>query len=184
MSRQLRPTGMRRALAIASAERSLVSATLPVARSWRWARRGAVATCGVAVGAAYASSPGFRRSVTFWSTVAPFFLEYQGIKLRARIEGCDGAVLEQRNRLVRLDGESLDALAVVAWHQPLPRDRLVEFGCDARPVTLRTLVRRGLLAIEKPADGGEPAYVTTRKFLDVFKLESLADLPSPHEPPG
>ena len=88
---------MRRALAIASAERSLVSATLPVARSWRWARRGAVATCGVAVGAAYASSsPGFRRSVTFWSTVAPFFLEYQGIKLRARIEGCDGAVLEQR----------------------------------------------------------------------------------------
>ena len=34
--------------------------------------------------------------MTFWSTVAPFFLEYQGIKLRARIEGCDGAVLEQR----------------------------------------------------------------------------------------
>jgi aarF domain-containing kinase len=89
-------TPRRRALAIASAERSLVSATLPAARSWRWARRGALATCGVAVGAAYASSPGFRRSVTFWSTVAPFFLEYQGIKLRARIEGCDGAVLEQR----------------------------------------------------------------------------------------
>ena len=108
-----------------------------------------------------------------------------GWVLRLRPEFAQfGAVLEQRNRLVRLDGESLDALAVVAWHQPLPRDKLVEFGCDSRPVTLRTLVRRGLLAIEKPADGGEPAYVTTRKFLDVFKLESLADLPSPHEPPA
>jgi len=108
-----------------------------------------------------------------------------GWMLRLRPEHARfGAVLEQRNRLVRLDAESLDALAVVAWHQPLPRGRLVEFGCDARPVTLRVLVRRGLLEIEKPAAGGEPAYVTTRKFLDVFKLESLADLPPPNEPPG
>ena len=108
-----------------------------------------------------------------------------GWVLRLRPEHAQfGAVLEQRNRLVRLDAESLDALAVVAWHQPLPRGRLVEFGCDARPATLRALVRRGLLAIEKPADGGEPAYVTTRKFLEIFKLESLADLPAPNEPPG
>lgn len=95
-----------------------------------------------------------------------------------------GAVLEQRNRLVRLDSESLDALAVVAWHQPVPRDKLIEFGCDSRPATLRALVRRGLLAIEKPDDPDvAPSYVTTKKFLDVFKLESLADLPSPNEPP-
>lgn len=93
-----------------------------------------------------------------------------------------GAVLEQRNRMVRLDAESLDALAVVAWHQPVPRDKLIEFGCDARPATLRTLVRRGLLSLEK-SDETTPAYVTTQKFLDVFKLESLADLPPPNEPP-
>ncbi len=95
-----------------------------------------------------------------------------------------GAVLEQRSRLVRLDAESLDALAVVAWHQPVPRDKLIEFGCDARPATLRTLVRRGLLALEKTAEPDTaPAYVTTQKFLDVFKLERIEDLPSPHDPP-
>jgi len=96
-----------------------------------------------------------------------------------------GAVLERRTRQVRLDAESLDALALVAWNQPVPRDRLVELGCDARPATLRALVRRGLLALEQPAEAdAPPAYVTTPKFLQVFKLESLADLPPPHEPPG
>ena len=96
-----------------------------------------------------------------------------------------GAVLERRTRQIRLDNESLDALALVAWHQPVPRDRLVELGCDARPVTLRALVRRGLLNLEQPADAdASPAYVTTPKFLQVFKLESLTDLPPPHEPPG
>lgn len=96
-----------------------------------------------------------------------------------------GAVLERRTRLVRLDAESLDALALVAWHQPVPRDRLVELGCDARPATLRALVRRGLLALERDGETEQgPAYVTTPKFLEVFKLESLADLPAPDEPPG
>ena len=105
------------------------------------------------------------------------------MRLRPEYAGF-GAVLEQRNRMVRLDAESLDALAVVAWHQPVPRDKLIEFGCDSRPATLRTLVRRGLLALEKPHDPtAPPAYVTTKKFLDVFKLESLADLPPPNEPP-
>ena len=95
-----------------------------------------------------------------------------------------GAVLEQRSRMVRLDAESLDALAVVAWHQPVPRDKLIEFGCDARPATLRTLVRRGLLALEKSDDpDAVPSYVTTQKFLDVFKLDRIEDLPPPNEPP-
>ena len=96
-----------------------------------------------------------------------------------------GSLLEQRTRMVRLDSESLDVLALVAWHQPVPRDRLVELGCDARPATLRALVRRGLLAIEPAAEpDGPPSYVTTAKFLEVFRLASLADLPAPDEPPG
>jgi segregation and condensation protein B len=96
-----------------------------------------------------------------------------------------GSVLEQRTRQVRLDAESLDVLALVAWNQPVPRDRLVELGCDARPATLRALVRRGLLALEQAAGAeGVPSYVTTPKFLEVFKLESLSDLPAPDEPPG
>lgn len=94
-----------------------------------------------------------------------------------------GAVLESRARRLRLDAEALDALAVVAWNQPVQRGRLVELGCDARPATLRTLVRRGLLAVERAAGDEEPRYVTTARFLEVFRLERLADLPKPTEPP-
>jgi segregation and condensation protein B len=95
-----------------------------------------------------------------------------------------GSVLESRARMVRLDAEALDVLALVAWHQPVPRDRLVELGCDARPATLRQLVRRGLLELRHDAADGVPAYRTTPKFLEVFKLETLADLPEPTAPPG
>jgi segregation and condensation protein B len=93
-------------------------------------------------------------------------------------------VLETRSRLVRLDGESLDVLAVVAWNQPVARDKLVELGSDASPSILRTLVRRGLLELVPAADAaGEPCYRTTKKFLEVFKLDSLDDLPNPTAPP-
>jgi len=93
-----------------------------------------------------------------------------------------GNILETRARLVRLDGESLDVLAVVAWNQPVARDRLVELGCDASPSVLRALVRRGLLELAQEGDA-EPCYRTTKKFLEVFRLDSLADLPKPDAPP-
>ena len=106
------------------------------------------------------------------------------LRLRPEFTGF-GTLVERKARQVRLDAESLDVLALVAWHQPVPRDRLVELGCDARPATLRALVRRGLLALEQGGDTeGEATYVTTPKFLEVFRLESLADLPPPNEPPG
>jgi segregation and condensation protein B len=93
-----------------------------------------------------------------------------------------GTVVESRTRQVRLDAESLEVLAVVAWNQPVARDRLVELGCDARPTVLRQLVRRGLLEMIR-GDEEEPAYRTTARFLEVFKVQSLADLPEPDEPP-
>lgn len=106
------------------------------------------------------------------------------LRLRSEFTGF-GTLVERKARQVRLDAESLDVLALVAWHQPVPRDRLVELGCDARPATLRALVRRGLLALEPAGDAeGGPAYTTTPKFLEVFRLASLADLPPPNEPPG
>lgn len=100
-----------------------------------------------------------------------------------------GAVLEAKTRRVRLDAAALDALAVVAWNQPVARSALAELGCDASPAVLRQLVRRGLLELVKPSGDAaaqadsEPAYQTTQKFLEVFQLRSLADLPDPHEPP-
>jgi segregation and condensation protein B len=101
-----------------------------------------------------------------------------------------GSVVEARSRTVRLDAEALDVLALVAWNQPVKRDRVVELGCDARPAVWRQLVRRGLLELVHDGEthdghdsAAEPSYRTTRKFLEVFRLESIADLPEPTEPP-
>ena len=95
-----------------------------------------------------------------------------------------GTIVESRSRQVRLDAESLEVLAAVAWNQPVARDAFVELGCDAPPSTLRALVRRGLLELVRSDDGGEPCYRTTPRFLEVFKVSSLAELPSPEEPPA
>jgi len=95
-----------------------------------------------------------------------------------------GRVVESRTRTVRLDAESLDVLALVAWNQPVARDKIVELGCDARPSVWRQLVRRGLLELVHDGHGtAEPSYRTTRKFLEVFRLASLDDLPEPTAPP-
>ena len=92
-----------------------------------------------------------------------------------------GTIIESRTRHVRLDAESLEVLAAVAWNQPVARDGFVELGCDARPSTLRALVRRGLLELTRPDDGGEPCYRTTSRFLEVFKVSGLTELPPPEE---
>jgi segregation and condensation protein B len=96
-----------------------------------------------------------------------------------------GSLVEARTRTLRLDAEMLDVLALVAWNQPVRRDKVVELGCDARPTVWRQLVRRGLLEVVHDGDGkaAEPSYRTTRKFLEVFRLASLDDLPEPTEPP-
>ena len=116
--------------------------------------------------------------------------EGSGWMLRLREEYRQyGAILEAKTRRVRLDAGALDALAVVAWNQPVAREDLSELGCDTSPAVLRQLVRRGLLELVKlPSNNDEmcedlPCYQTTSRFLEVFQLRSISDLPDPREPP-
>jgi chromosome segregation and condensation protein ScpB len=47
---------------------------------------------------------------------------------------------------------------------------------------LRQLVRLGLVAATEANDSAEPAYETTPRFLEVFRLRDLDDLPEMGEP--
>ena len=61
-----------------------------------WTGRAALTAAG-ATGLVYAYSPGMRRSVTFWSTVAPFVVEFESIKARAKWwDRCSDQELEAR----------------------------------------------------------------------------------------
>ncbi|MBX9653124.1 SMC-Scp complex subunit ScpB [bacterium] len=80
-------------------------------------------------------------------------------------------------RQIKLPRAAIDVLSVVAYRQPIEKAALDEIIGLETAGTLRQLVKRGLLFLEKPDDGSPPRYVTTPRFLDLFGIESLADVP-------
>ena len=85
----------------------------------------------------------------------------------------------------RLSGPALEALAIVAYRQPIGRME-VEYvrGVNSTGV-IRTLIDRGLITAVGRGEGvGRPVlYGTTSRFLQHFGLPSIEDLPRPDELP-
>jgi segregation and condensation protein B len=82
-------------------------------------------------------------------------------------------------RETRLSQPALDVLSVVAYRQPVGKAELDAMrGTDSGAV-LRQLVRLGLIAVQHRAEatGREVRYGTTPRFLQVFGLTSLDELP-------
>jgi segregation and condensation protein B len=82
-------------------------------------------------------------------------------------------------RAARLSAAALDVLALVAYRQPATKQEIDALrGSDCGGL-LRQLVRRGLVAVVHRADADrrEVTYGTTGRFLELFKLRSLDDLP-------
>ncbi|MBI5845615.1 MAG: SMC-Scp complex subunit ScpB [Deltaproteobacteria bacterium] len=81
---------------------------------------------------------------------------------------------------VRLSPAALETLAIVAYNQPVLRSCVEHVrGVDSGGV-LKVLLEKGLIRVpgrdDKP--GRPMLYATTKKFLEVFELKDLADLPS------
>ena len=71
-------------------------------------------------------------------------------------------------------------LAAIAYHQPITRDGLKDiFGKDISRDLIGRLSGRGLIGTgpRSPQRGAPYTYVTTKRFLVAFGLESLRDLP-------
>jgi segregation and condensation protein B len=81
-------------------------------------------------------------------------------------------------RTARLSPPTLDVLSLIAYRQPLTRQEIESLrGADCGAV-LRQLVRLGLTAVRRGGETGRDAvYVTTARFLTLFGLRSLEDLP-------
>lgn len=79
-------------------------------------------------------------------------------------------------REAKLPQSVIDVLALVAYHQPVARkqvDKLVGNSCGAH---LNQLLRRNLIQLTKVPELGA-VYRTTPRFLELFGLDSLEDLP-------
>jgi len=82
-------------------------------------------------------------------------------------------------RDVKLAPETLEMLAFIAWNQPASTDDLQKVQKPSAQTALRQLLRLQLVAIERTgAKRSDIAYRTTPKFLSVFGLKSLEELPT------
>lgn len=85
-------------------------------------------------------------------------------------------------RVAKLSQPAVDVLAVVAYHQPVDRDRVDKIRIRPSGSILNQLVRRELLEIQQTeTKPSRRMYVTTDRFLKLFGLETLEDLPQSHE---
>lgn len=87
-------------------------------------------------------------------------------------------------RETRLSQPALDVLSVVAYRQPVGKAEVDAIRGTDSGATLRQLVRLGLVAVQHRADatGREVRYGTTPRFLSVFGLASLDELPRLGDP--
>lgn len=103
-----------------------------------------------------------------------------GFQLRTRPELGEFVQRLEEERPARLSRAALETLAVVGYRQPVTRAEVEQVrGVDCGPV-LRNLLERHLVRIagHREVPGRPMLYGTTRRFLEVFGLASLEDLPS------
>jgi segregation and condensation protein B len=88
--------------------------------------------------------------------------------------------LHQREAELKLSPVALETLAIIAYRQPMTRaDVEVVRGVQCSEM-IKQLMDRGLVRIGGEEDSlGRPfLYETTRKFLELFGLQDLTDLPN------
>jgi segregation and condensation protein B len=93
---------------------------------------------------------------------------------RSVVEKLYGGVRE-----ARLSPAAIDVLALLAYRQPATKAEIDALRGAESGLLLRQLVRRGLATVLQrgEADRKHVTYGTTRRFLELFGLTSLDDLP-------
>jgi segregation and condensation protein B len=87
-----------------------------------------------------------------------------------------------RIKEARLTQGAIDVLAIVAYNQPITLQEVDRLRGRSSGGVISQLVRRDILAYEKGEKGTKPTYRTTARFLDLYGLESLDDLPQVDRP--
>ena len=115
----------------------------------------------------------------------PYTIAAEGAGYRLRLRDEFARLRDKfygKARQARLSQAAIEVLSLVAYNEPLTADEVSQLRGTPSGAILAQLVRRQLLQIDEPAERGQRRhYATTPRFLDLFGLESLADLPSSHD---
>jgi segregation and condensation protein B len=106
-----------------------------------------------------------------------------GFQLRTKNENMKYLRQSIKARPFKLSGPALEVLSIVAYKQPTTKAQIDEIRGVESGHLLRALMEKHLLNFGERSDlPGKPMYYeTTRKFLEIFGLRNLGELPSLHE---
>ena len=104
-------------------------------------------------------------------------------QLRTKPENGQALSELQEKKKFRLSGPSLEVLSILAYKQTCTKQEIDDIRGTESSHLLRTLMEKGLIALAGKSEcPGKPSlYKTTQKFLEVFGLNSLDELPSEEE---
>lgn len=84
----------------------------------------------------------------------------------------------QKSRRVRLSAAATEVLSIVAYNQPATKEQIDRLRGKSSAALLRQLVHRQLLEVERDPDAPRiQRYQTTDRFLDLYNLAGLHELP-------
>lgn len=106
-----------------------------------------------------------------------------GYQFRSRSQFADYIRRLKKLKPARFSPSALEALAIIAYRQPVTRSEIEYFrGVDSGGV-LKSLLDKKLIKIigKKDIPGKPLIYGTTREFMETFSLKDLASLPTLRE---
>lgn len=106
-----------------------------------------------------------------------------GYQLRTKPENMKYLRQTQKARPFRLSGPALEVLSIVAYKQPSTKSMVDEIRGVESGHLMRGLLERGIIRFAGKSDlpGRPMLYETTRKFLEIFGLRNINELPSLNE---
>ena len=107
----------------------------------------------------------------------------QGWQMRTKTENTAHLLKIKAPGVFRLSRPSLEVLAIVAYEQPCTKAQIDEIRGVESGHLLRSLIEKELIYLSGKSDlPGKPSlFKSSKKFLQVFGLDSLKDLPSQEE---
>ncbi len=106
-----------------------------------------------------------------------------GYQIRTRPEHMEWIKRLLQPKPMRLSKAALETLAIIAYKQPVIRSDVEHIrGVDCGGVLRVLLERKFIRVLGRKEIAGRPLiYATTKRFLEVFDLKNLKDLPTPKE---
>lgn len=104
-----------------------------------------------------------------------------GYQIRTKVDNMNFLKRTVKTRAFKLSGPALETLAIVAYKQPVIKLELDQIRGVESGHLLRALMEKGLVSFEGKAENlpGKPMqYGTTRRFLEIFGLRNLKELPT------